>query len=40
MKDLEADLVAKLQKIELGGGEKARRKVKESKQGKLLVRER
>lgn len=39
MKELEDDLVSKLQKIELGGGEKARRKVKE-KEGKLLVRER
>lgn len=39
MKELESDLLAKLQKIELGGGEKARRKVKENA-GKLLARER
>lgn len=39
MKVLEDDLKVLLAKIELGGGEKARAKVKESP-GKLLVRER
>lgn len=40
MAALEAELDAVLDAVELGGGEKARAKVKQAGRGKMLVRER